>query len=209
VRKERNLQERKARRAQKLNRESEIYQKALDLFIKRGYDATPMSMIAKTLGMSQANLYYYCSSKENLLYQIHLDDLRKRFIPIINQAEQLPDPKERIAFFIRNFTLICASNPTHKVVVNEIRSLSKGHQHEIISVWRRAYDLLREAIEELQKAGKARKFRKSFLAFLGAGMVFWIDHWWDYSRQTNAVELAETLVQTFLHGLLYPENEAS
>lgn len=44
------------------DRKFEIYQKALDLFIKKGYDATPMSMIAKVLGMSKANLYYYFGS---------------------------------------------------------------------------------------------------------------------------------------------------
>jgi AcrR family transcriptional regulator len=38
------------------DRKTEIYQKALDLFLKKGYDATPMSMTAKVLGMSKANL---------------------------------------------------------------------------------------------------------------------------------------------------------
>jgi hypothetical protein len=38
-------------------------------------------------------------------------------------------------------------------------------------------------------------------------MVFWIVYWFDYSRQANAEELAETLVQIFLKGLLYPVNQ--
>jgi AcrR family transcriptional regulator len=46
-----------------LDRKSEIYRKALDLFIKKGFDATPMSAIARVLGMSKANLYYYCPDK--------------------------------------------------------------------------------------------------------------------------------------------------
>ena len=90
-------------------RQSEIYQKALDLFIKKGYDTTPMSMIAGVLGMSKANLYYYCSNKENLLYQIHLNDLRRRFIPILEEAVRLPDPEDRIVFFLRSFAIMCTS----------------------------------------------------------------------------------------------------
>jgi hypothetical protein len=37
-------------------------------------------------------------------------------------------------------------------------------------------------------------------------MANWITFWFDHRRQANAEELAETLVQTFLHGLLLPEN---
>jgi AcrR family transcriptional regulator len=61
---------------------AEIYRKALDLFVGKGYDGTSMSMIAKILGMSKANLYYYCFDKEDLLYRIHLHDLQDKFIPI-------------------------------------------------------------------------------------------------------------------------------
>ena len=121
------------------DRKSEIYQKALDLFIKKGYDATPMSMIAKVLGMSKANLYYYFSSKEDLLYQIHLDDLKRRFLPIIEEAERLPDPEDRVVLFLRKFTLMCTSSPASRVLVHEIRSLNEAHYYEITSIWRRGY----------------------------------------------------------------------
>ena len=189
------------------DRKSEICQKALDLFIKKGYDATPMSMIAKVLGMSKANLYYYFSSKEDLLYQIHLDDLKRRFIPIIEEAERLRDPEDRVVLFLRKFTLMCTSSPASRVLVHEIRSLNEVHYYEITSIWRRAYKVVCGAIKELQDSGRARKLRESFLTFLGTGMVFWIVYWFDYSRQANAEELAETLVQTFLNGLLYSANE--
>ena len=39
------------RKNNNIERNSEIYTKALDLFLKNGYDATSMSMIAETLGM--------------------------------------------------------------------------------------------------------------------------------------------------------------
>ena len=193
--------------AQNINRRSEIYRKALDLFLKKGYDATSMSMIAKVLGMSKANLYYYCPSKENLLYKIHLDDLEKRFVPILDETEKLSNPKERLIFFLRKFTFMCTSSPASRLLVHEIRSLSKSHQNEILSIWRKAYELIRMAIKELQQTGEAQKYRESFLTFIGAGMVLWIVYWWDYSRQTNAEELADTLVQVFLKGILYSGND--
>jgi len=188
-----------------IDRRSEIYQKALDLFVTKGYDATSLSMIAKCLGMSKANLYYYCPTKEGLLYQIHMDYLQRQFIPILDEAEKIPDPKDRLVLFLRKHTLMCTFSPASRVMVHEIRKLNKRNYNQITAIWKRAYELIRDAIKELQESGRARKFRESFLTFLGTGMVFWIVYWFDYSRQANAEELAETLIQTFFHGLLLEE----
>lgn len=188
-----------------IDRKSQIYRKAMDLFIVKGYEATSLAMIAKSLGMSKANLYYYCPSKESLLYEIHLNDLQGRFIPIIEEAEKISDPKDRLVFFLRKFALVCTSSPASRVLIHEIHCLKRNHYHEITAIWRRAYMLIRGAIKELQQSGKAHKYRESFLTFLGAGMVFWIVYWFDYNRQSNAKELADTLIKIFLHGLLINE----
>jgi AcrR family transcriptional regulator len=194
------------RRIQALNRQSEIYRKALDLFVKKGYDGTSISMIAKVLGMSKANLYYYFPSKENLLYKIYLDYLERCFIPILDEAENLSNPEERLVCFLRKFTLSVCNSPASRVLISQAHNLNGEHYYEIRSVWKRSYELFSGCIKDLQESGRARKFRDSFLTFLGSGMAFWIAYWFDYSRQTNAEELADTVVQTFLHGLLLPGN---
>jgi AcrR family transcriptional regulator len=164
-------------------------------------------MIAKTLRMTKANIYHYCSSKEDLFYKIHLDYLEKHFIPIIEQAEQMSDPRDRITFILRQLTILNATDKAGRVLIPDIVNLNRNHHSEITSIWRRAYDVVNNSIKELQNSGKAAKLRESFQTFLGFGMINWISFWFDYSRQVNAEELAETLVQTFLHGLLYPVDE--
>jgi AcrR family transcriptional regulator len=190
-----------------IQRRSEIYSKALELFLAKGYDATSLALIAKRMGISKANLYYYCPSKRHLLFQIYMDDIEKRFIPILNEVEQLADPKERVIYFLRNFSIMCCSSKASQVFVQELHNLRRRHRDQVISIWRRAYELVYGAVRELRKSGKARKFRESFLTFLGIGMAFWTMYWWDYSRQENADELADTMIEIFLNGLLYPINK--
>ncbi len=190
-----------------LARRSEIYCKALDLFIQKGYSGTSVSMIAKSLGMSKANLYHYCSSKEDLFFKIHLDYLEKHIIPLIREAEALGDPRDRIAFVLRKLTFVNAMDKASRVLIPDIINLNRGHHTEIICIWRRAYDVVCNSIKELQQSGRAVKSRESFQTLLGFGMAFWTVFWFDYSRQANAEELAETLIQTFLNGLLGPGNK--
>ena len=190
------------KKTQNFERKSEIYNKALDLFVKHGYDATSMSMIAETLGMSKANLYYYCSSKESLLYQIHLDFLNNHFIPILDEVERLADPASRVALFLRKFTLLNTSSRANRILVHEVHRLDKNHQNEIVDIWRRSYEIVRDSIRELQRSGRARRFRESFMTFMWVGMAFWVVYWFDYGRQTNANELSEAIAQTFLDSLM-------
>jgi AcrR family transcriptional regulator len=190
-----------------LDRRSKVYCKALDLFIQKGYSATSISMIAKALGMSKANLYHYCSSKEDLFFKVHLDYLEKHIIPVIQEAEAVADPRDRIAFVLRRLTLVNATDKASRVLIPDIINLNRSHHYEIISIWRRVYDVVCNAIKELQQAGRAVKSRESFQTLLGFGMINWTAFWFDYGRQVNAEELAETVVQTFLNGVLHPEAE--
>ena len=57
-------------------------------------------MTAEASDMSQGNLFHDCRSKENLLFSIHRDYVQKSFIPILDEAEPLADPKERIVLFL-------------------------------------------------------------------------------------------------------------
>jgi TetR/AcrR family transcriptional regulator len=164
-------------------------------------------MIAKALGMSKANLYHYCSSKEDLFFKIHLDYLEKHIIPVIKEAEALADPKDRIAFVFRKLTLVNATDKASRVLIPDIINLNRSHHYEIISIWRRVYDVVCNAIKELQQSGRAAKLRESFQTLLGFGMINWTAFWFDYGRQVNTEELADTVVQTFLNGLLHSESE--
>ena len=187
------------------SRESEICRKALDLFIKKGYNGTSMSMISKALGMSKANLYHHFTSKEDLFYKIHVDYLQSHLIPVIEEAECLHDPKDRIAFILKQLTLLTAKDRATRVLIPDIPNLNKAHHQEITEIFKRAYELVRNSIKELQRSGRAHKFRASFMALLGFGMANSTVYWFDYGRQVNAKELSETVVETFLNGLLYSE----
>ena len=90
--------------------------------MEKGFDATSMSMIADAVGISKPNLYYYCTSKENLLYEIQVDFSHNKFLPILEIAEKVADPADRIAHFLREFTLLNTSSPANWTLVHDINN---------------------------------------------------------------------------------------
>ena len=180
----------------------EICEKALELFKKRGYDNTPMSLVARTLGLSKAGLYYHFPTKESLLYHISEFLMEERFAPILEKAKRISDPEERIAYFIKDYTKLLAEDDNARVVLHDCRRLTPGHYKKIRSIWRNTFDLVRDAVSEMQRSGKARKLNRAFAAFAAIGMCSWTFYWFDYSRRESADELSETFSDIFLKAIL-------
>jgi AcrR family transcriptional regulator len=181
-----------------------IYEKALELFIQRGYDNTPLSHLAKVLGLSKAGLYHYFDSKEQLLFQIHHYQLEKDILPLIEEAKRISDPEKRLTYFLRAYSRNFATNKSAQVLVREIRRLDAGHYKTIARVWKKVLDLVRGTLAEMEMSGKSKKMNRTFEAFALIGMCAWSSYWFDDSRADSADELSNTYAEIFLRGILKP-----
>ena len=190
---------------EKMETKEAIYEKALDLFVQRGYDNTPISYLAKVLGLSKAGLYHYFDSKEQLLFQIHQYQLAKDILPLIEQAKKIRDPEKRLIYFLRAYSRNFATNKSAQVLVNEIKRLNPGHYKIIARVWKKVLDLVRGTLMEMEMSGKSKRMNKTFGAFALIGMCAWSSYWFDESRANSADELSETYAEIFLKGILKPK----
>ncbi len=186
-----------------MDRREEIYEKAMELFIADGYDQTPLSKIAKALGLVKAGLYHYFSTKEELLFFIHERNLKRDLIPIIESAEKIKSPEKRLSYLIREYTKASmARDATQRVLVHEVGKLSPEHRKIINQTWRRFFDLFRDSISELEASGKSKKMNKTFAAFALIGMCRWSFNWFDTGRKESANELCDTYEEIFFRGIL-------
>lgn len=187
----------------KEDRLEKIYEKALELFVANGYDQTALSRIAKALGLTKAGLYHYFSSKEDLLFFVHERHMKRVFIPILEAAEKISDPEERIVYFIKNYTLkAMTQDATARVLIHETHNLKTENRKRITDVWRKGLDLIRESLSEMEAQGKVENINKTFAAFALIGMCSWTFYWFDYERQEFGEELADTYARVFLKGIL-------
>jgi AcrR family transcriptional regulator len=186
-----------------MDRREEIYEKAMELFIAEGYDQTPLSRIAKALGLAKAGLYHYFASKEELLFFIHERNLKRDLIPIIESAEKIEDPEKRLSYLIMEYTKASmARDASERVLVHEVGKLKPEHRKIINQTWRRFFDLFRNSISELEVLGKSKRLNKTFAAFALIGMCRWTFNWFDNERKESANELIDTYEQIFFRGIL-------
>ena len=179
----------------------QILSKSMEMFLEHGYDNTPMSQLAKELGLSKAGLYHHYPSKESLLFDI-IDFMNEtNFIPFYEAARKISDPEKRILYFLHKFSEMNTISASARIAVHEARRLTPQHLDKIKKSWQMAYDLLKDAISEMQALGKAKKMNSAFAAFAAIGMCSWTFYWFDYSRKESSEELSETFVEIFMRGI--------
>jgi AcrR family transcriptional regulator len=69
-------------------RREAIYAAATRLFAERGYAQTSIQDIARDAGVLKGSLYYYVSSKEDLLYQLLVRNHESLYAHVVGQAPQ-------------------------------------------------------------------------------------------------------------------------
>lgn len=176
---------------------------ACRLFLERGYDNTPMSLIGKELGFTKAGIYHHFESKEHLLYVVHRTNIERMLLPIIEESEREADSEVRLRRFITGYSRLLTRDPSIRVMISEARRLSPEHLAEIEAVWRRAFDLVRDALCKLKDKGRCRSdLDPTYAAFAAIGMCSWIAYWFDYTRPQSGDAVARTMADIFLAGVL-------
>ena len=192
-----------ATKPQEIGRVEEVVEVALKLFLERGYDNTPMSLLAKRLGLTKAGIYHHFASKEDLLFLVHQTAMERGLKPVFEAAAQEVDPERRLRTFLYEHARMLALDPTAMLLIREARRLSPKHLQDIKRTWRRGFDVVRDAITELQRQGRCRAdVEATFAAFAGIGMASWIAYWFDPARPQSAEAVAKTMTDIFIGGLL-------
>ena len=192
-----------ATKPQEIGRVEEVVEVALKLFLERGYDNTPMSLLAKRLGLTKAGIYHHFASKEDLLFLVHKTAMERGLKPVFEAAAREGDPERRLRVFLYQHARMLALDPTAMLLIREARRLSPKHLQDIKKTWRRGFDLVRDAVSELQRQGRCRSdVEATFAAFAGIGMASWIAYWFDPTRPQSAGAVAKTMTDIFIGGLL-------
>jgi TetR/AcrR family transcriptional regulator, cholesterol catabolism regulator len=180
-----------------------ILRHAAAVFRTRGYHQASIRDIARATGVSLAGLYYYFSSKEELLYLIQ----RHAFETILAAAragiEGVKGPEDRLRTLIRIHLQFFLEHPNEmKVLTHEEEWLGKERGREVRAIKRAYYQLCFDQVEAL---GRSRGYDgwNTRLAVLSLfGMMNWIYTWYNPKIDPGAAECAEAMAGIFLQGIL-------
>lgn len=189
---------------------AQILDAAAAIFAEKGYEGTTVRDIADGAGILGGSLYYYISSKEDLLFAL-IDDFHKLGSAAIDEAEARAVAEDCDAVAVLRAVLIqhVECNATHgdrtAVFHNDFRHLDEDRRQEIVHSRRTHETRLERLLEAGQKEGTVRADLDPRLTALSMlSMLNSIHHWYHPGRGLDPRELGEFQADLLLQGTRTP-----
>jgi len=184
----------------------EIIEHSILLFEKKGFSQTSIQDIVDALNVTKGTFYYYFSSKEELLMDIHLqyiDDLLNRQAMILHDAS-LSCCKKLAKIIHLLISDIKERGPSARVFFREIRHLSNKN----VKVIKKKRTEFRVNIQRLIEEGIAKGEFKSHLqadliAFGILGVTNWSYQWFKPEGKVTDEALSHIFTDMILNGIAY------
>ncbi|MCA1641540.1 MAG: TetR/AcrR family transcriptional regulator [Acidobacteria bacterium] len=182
-----------------------ILRTAARVFAEKGFHSTSMRDIARATKVSLAGLYYYCKSKDELLFLIQDNCFGHVLARLEARLKETTDPVGRFRLVVENHLSFFAANMAEmKVLSHEAESLA-GEMYERVSGKKQQYTrTVRRILGEVQaqRGGTRRKLDLTVATYALFGMMNWIYNWYDPHGKLPVSELVESFTRLFLSGFL-------
>jgi AcrR family transcriptional regulator len=184
------------------SRRAEICRTAARIFRQRGFDATSVSDIARSLKMTKAGLYHYFTSKEELLLEIMMFGLDQVRDEVIMPARTIRDPEQRLRQIVIRHAQITTRAEGAVSQLDELRALPPVAQKKVRELQRKYFDLVRDTLKELKAEGRLRDVDITVAAFSTIGMILWMPRWFRQGGRLNNEQAATEIANLALAGVL-------
>lgn len=181
---------------------------ARKLFWKKGYNATTMRDIAKGYGCKPANIYNFFPNKEEILYEVLLEEMEKIIDPIKHlEEDNSSSPIEQLRLVIESHVNLTLSYRRSSKLLFDVAldNLSAAKRREIVGL-RDAYDrIIRKVIRRGKDIGLFHGVDEKLAGFMIASMITRTRIWFHAKKGLSVTEVADFIFRFALNGL---KNEA-
>jgi AcrR family transcriptional regulator len=152
--------------------------------------------------MSVPGLYYYCKSKDELLFGVCYHSFDVLLRNLHRSLRDISHPKEQLHVFILNhFEYFLSHVEAMKVVSHEAGVLTGELGARVAEIKRKYYLRCQQIIQAIlgERDSDSAHLRTTTLALFG--MINWVYTWYRPGRDYDAKGLADRMTALFLQGV--------
>ena len=190
--------------ARKKSRQDDVYEAAARLFAEKGYHATRIQDIADELGMLKGSLYYYFSSKEDLLIKITEGHIGRIYHAIKSIVETGYPTRQKLLLSIdEHLRMFLEHVHVYTIFAKENLEEIDPKLAELVRDMNRAYqELWMQMLQEGIDNGAFRADLNPHLVMRAIlGMNNYTSAWYDSTGEVSIRELARQFADLILLGV--------
>ncbi len=187
-------------REREVKREA-VIRAAAHAFNRKGYHNTSLDDIAAALEVTKPTVYYYVTSKEQLLFECFVAGVEQIRAAFREVKHLKVCARERLSAVLRHYGTAVASEFGWCMVRAEEQDLAPAMSSHIKALKSEIDQGIRRLIREGIQDGSIHPCDPKMTAFALAGALNWIAHWYRENRSMTGAEIAEAFVAVFETGL--------
>jgi AcrR family transcriptional regulator len=177
---------------------------ARKLFWEKGYNATSMRDIAQAYGCKPANIYNFFSQKEDLLYEVLLEEMEQIITPITHlEKDAQTHPVDQLRSVIESHLRITLSYRRSAKLLFDVGldQLPRQRRQTIVAMRDRYDQIIRNIIQRGMDLGLFPAVNKKLAGFMIASMITRSRLWYHPNKGVSISDLIEFIVNFSLYGL--------
>ena len=179
-----------------------IIMSAAKAFGRKGFHAATIEDITNELKMTKGSLYYYFSTKEQLLFEAHVLSLEKVLQGIIAINETADPPEVKIRKAVSSHLDILAKNFEGAFLLQQEFQLPKEYKSEVIAMRDQYERNFVRIIQEGVDNGSFQTTNPRLTAYVMLGAINWFLRWYSSSGPNTLEEITDQYIELFCDGLL-------
>jgi AcrR family transcriptional regulator len=177
-----------------------VLRRAIELFIRRGYDATSVGDLAKELGITKSGVYHHFESKDSILAAA-LDEALEGLTRAVGTAGDGESAYVRLRATVRASVHILVEHLPAVTLLLRVRGNSPVEQ-AALERRRRIDEQLAQLVREAAREGSVRPdIDPDLISRLVFGMVNSLTEWYRPDGSLHADELAAAVTGMVFDGL--------
>jgi AcrR family transcriptional regulator len=178
--------------------------KARTLFWSKGYNATSVRDIARAYGCKPANVYNFFSKKEDILFEVLLEEMEQIIDPIkVLEDDETSHPEVQLRMLIESHLKVTLSyRRSAKLLFDvELDNLSSTQRKKIVGM-RDDYDrIIRKIIGRGLKEGCFSNVDPKLAGFMIASMITRTRIWYHPRKGATVSQLSDFIYKFALNGM--------
>ncbi len=194
-----------SRRTRRMNRrQQDILKVAARLFAERGYERTPLEMIADELGLSKPSLYYYVKSKEDILALIFQEIFQGILDRVQMDVSLDMSPQEQLQRLIIAYVTHACIYPEGRILFLYESYLLSVCNPDLLALRNRYQRQIEDVISEGIKQGVFHVSHARIAALALVGALHAIPLWYVPNGPLSPIEIGVYYARLLIGGLIVP-----
>ncbi len=187
------------REAQYTAKRLAVIRSAAGAFRRRGYHNTSMVLIAKSLGLSKAALYYYVKSKEEILYECHIMVYGAMDEAVKSVRGQGENGLEKLKLLYGAFAALMTRDGL--ALLADVDSLKGEFQATVLARRGKIERAVTRIVEGGMKDGSIKKSDPKVTVFFFMGALNWLNVWYEPGGRLSGEMIADAFVEQMSVGV--------